>query len=617
MQDHAPENNLLSVSSSYDIASNSTRLIWTRWAAACVVWLATFICVHGLHLPLPEAPLYAIGAWIMVYNAAILYWQVRRSPALDDPRFDAHIRRLVLWQIALDWLSMTLFLHFTGGITSPAVSFFFLHVVMVVVTLPDHAPYYAGLATAVIALLTLLEANGVIQHWLVIPGIPDDLHTNPVYATAVIVFMATGLYATVFITAGIMNRLRERERHVAALLQTARAVNSTLDLEAVLQRLAQNASQALSVRGASIRLLEENSERLKIVAAYGLSRIYLNKGPVELSNSQLDREALSGHYVIICDPAHDPRVQYPEEILAEGIQSILVVPIISTRRSLGVLRVYSDAVHCFNEENADFLTALAQQGATAIENALAHEQLAAADEERAAFVRMVTHELRSPVTGAQSLTRVLLRGMAGTLSDQQQELIGRLDTRLDSLLALINDLLSLAASKTVDMHQHPRPVSLTTVLQQIKERYADQAGEKGLQFHFDVPSAPLTVKATEDGLARIFDNLVGNAIKYTPGGGTVTVEVEAQRHAVKVVIADTGIGIPEDVLTRLGEEFLRAPNAKEAGISGTGLGMAIVKELLAYFGGHWDVESTLDKGTRFTVHLPLIRTPKMLPQATD
>jgi signal transduction histidine kinase len=617
MRDEMTETSLLSVSSSYDVASNSTRLIWTRWAAACVVWLATFVCTHVLRLPLPEGPLYAIGAWIMVYNGVILYWQVRRSPPLDDPHFDAHIRRLVLWQIALDWLSMTLFLHFTGGITSPAVSFFFLHVVMVVVTLPDHAPFYAGLATVVIAMLTLLEATGLIQHWLVIPGIPADLHANPVYATAVIVFTAIGLFATVFITAGIMDRLRERERHVAALLQTARAVNSTLDLEAVLQRLAQNASVALSVRGASIRLLEGNSEQLKIVAAHGLSRMYLNKGPVELSNSELDQEALSGRYVIICDPSHDPRVQYPEEIEAEGIQSILVVPIISTRRSLGVLRVYSDASGCFNAEDADFLTAVAEQGATAIENALAHEQLASADEERETFVRTVTHELRAPVTGAQSLTRVLLRGMAGEMTDQQRDIISRLETRLESLLALINDLLSLATSKAVDMHQHPRPVSLTAVLQQIKEQYTYQAEEKGVQLWFEIPSTPLTVKATEDGLVRIFDNLIGNAIKYTSASGTVMVDVEAQPHGVTVEVTDTGIGIPQDVLEHLGEEFYRAPNAKEAGISGTGLGMAIVKELVAYFGGHWDVESTLGEGTKFTVHFPLASAAEVLPQPTD
>ncbi len=601
---------LLRAFSSHDIASNSTRLILTRWAAGVMVLLATVVCVHGLRLPLPEAPLYAVGLIILAYNAIVFYWQMRRIPPLTEADAETHIRRLVLVQVGLDWLSMTIFLHLTGGITSPAVSFFFIHVVIVTVMLPAYAPIYAALAIAMLGGLALLEAQGALPHYTVLPGVPADLHTNGFFVLAQIIFLGTGLVATVFIASGIMHRLRQRELHIAALLQTAQDVNSTLEMTPTLEHLARNAAEALAVRGASIRLLDATRENLNLVAFFGLSQSYLDKGPVSLRHSELDRRVLANQAVIICDPMQDRRLQYPQEIAAEGIQSMLVAPIISRHRPLGVLRVYSESQRCFTEEDAEFLTAIAQQGATAIENALAHEQLSEADQERAQFVRAVTHELRAPVTGAQSLMRVMLRGMAGDLSDQQKDILRRLEGRLDSLLALINDLLSFAASKAVDMHQPPHPTPLNAILGSIRERYALQAEEKGLVFKFDLPATPLTVRSNEDGLIRIFDNLVGNAIKYTPAPGHVTVRVAHDADNVIVTVADTGIGIPEDVLEHLGQEFFRAPNAKEAGISGTGLGLAIVRQLVDYFGGAFHVESKLNEGSTFTITLPLTTGPE-------
>jgi signal transduction histidine kinase len=112
------------------------------------------------------------------------------------------------------------------------------------------------------------------------------------------------------------------------------------------------------------------------------------------------------------------------------------------------------------------------------------------------------------------------------------------------------------------------------------------------------------VSATHEGLDRIFVNLVGNAVKYTPEDGTVTVTVREQELQVAVEVRDTGIGIPTESLPKLFSEFYRAPNAK-AFETGTGLGLVIVKELVESFNGRISVESEEGKGTAFTVHLPL------------
>jgi two-component system, OmpR family, sensor histidine kinase VicK len=113
------------------------------------------------------------------------------------------------------------------------------------------------------------------------------------------------------------------------------------------------------------------------------------------------------------------------------------------------------------------------------------------------------------------------------------------------------------------------------------------------------------VMATPDELDRVFNNLVSNAFKYTPEGGSVTVKAVRAAEEVQVEVSDTGIGIPEESLSHLFEEFFRAPNAKERVRHGTGLGLVVVKEIVARYGGHIQVDSVPDRGTTFTVTWPL------------
>ncbi len=605
---------LLGASQSSDLASNSMRLIRTRWVAGIMVLLATIASVRIMGLTLPEMPMYAVGIAILTYNAG-LTWLTRRSYTPNSALYQQRIRQIVVLQITMDWLSMGIFLHLTGGVTSPAIVFFFIHVVMVNILLPGQSPYiYVLVAITGVALLLLMEATGILPHYTTIPGVPCELCKNPLYGLSEVAFFAVGLLATTFVASSIMDRLRERERQIGALLQTAQDVNSTLDLAATLDRLAFNAAVALSVKGSSIRLLEKNGEQLRMVSSHGLSKMYLDKGPVELSNSPLDREALAGHPVIINEPASDMRIQYPREMVEEGIHSLLVVPIIGQQRPLGILRVYASAPDCFNDENAEFVMAIAQQGAIAIENALAHNALRMADQERAQFVRIVTHELRAPVTGAQSLATVLSRSMVGELTPGQQDIVTRLERRLSSLLTLISDLLAFAEGKAVDLKQSLTPVSLSATLDLVVEQVSLQAASKNIALRYERSEKPLMMQATQEGLARALVNLIGNAVKYTPESGTVRVKTQRENGNVLVIIEDTGIGIPDEALAHLGEEFFRAQNARESGIPGTGLGLAIVKQLVEYFDGLMSIQSIVGAGTTITLTLPLI---KDIPSSSD
>ena len=151
------------------------------------------------------------------------------------------------------------------------------------------------------------------------------------------------------------------------------------------------------------------------------------------------------------------------------------------------------------------------------------------------------------------------------------------------------------------------PVSVEAIVLNIVDRLSTQAEEKQIDLKMDYVPRGLTVLATEDGLHRIFLNLIGNAIKYTPPGGRVNVRMDQCEDEVVTAIIDSGVGIPEADLPHVFEEFYRASNVKQEGITGTGLGLAIVKDLVERYEGRISVHSTVGEGTTFTVVLPMAR----------
>jgi len=241
----------------------------------------------------------------------------------------------------------------------------------------------------------------------------------------------------------------------------------------------------------------------------------------------------------------------------------------------------------------------------AAEMARTKEEMERLNEFKSAFVLMVAHELRSPVNGAQSLVRTLLGGLAGELNPKQGELLARVEARFDSLLDLINDLLTLAAGKTIAAGQLPEAVPLGAVIRRFVEHYSVEAKNARVALVSEVPEKFLAVRAAPDDLNLIFGNLIGNAIKYTPPGGKVRIAMDKEGEQAVITVSDTGIGIPEESLAKIGEEYFRAANAKRAGIKGTGLGLSIVKQSLNRLGGQISVQSTEGKGTTFTLRLPL------------
>jgi len=172
----------------------------------------------------------------------------------------------------------------------------------------------------------------------------------------------------------ILEKFRIREER-QVLAKVAQAISSSLDLDNVLKCIVECPAETLNFKGASVRLLDEEGKRLEIKATYGLSEAYVEKGPVEVEKSPLDREILSGKAVRVSEEEMDSKLQYPEETKREGIRSMFGLPLQIRGKAVGVLRVYASAPYRFTEDDEEFLTALANQGAIAIENARLFQQL--------------------------------------------------------------------------------------------------------------------------------------------------------------------------------------------------------------------------------------------------
>jgi two-component system phosphate regulon sensor histidine kinase PhoR len=233
-------------------------------------------------------------------------------------------------------------------------------------------------------------------------------------------------------------------------------------------------------------------------------------------------------------------------------------------------------------------------------------ELRQAERLRQDFVANVSHELKTPLAVIKSSVETLVDGAAED-PDARPLFLGQVTREAERLEALIHDLLSLARIESGNLGLRPEAVALGRAITDCVERHHARAEAKTLTM-IERPPADVAgevfVWADPDALRQVMDNLVDNAIKYTPNGGRITARWSAAGDAVSFEVADTGVGIPEDDLPRVFERFYRVDKARSREVGGTGLGLAIVKHLVQAMRGQVRATSTPGKGTTFRVSLP-------------
>lgn len=224
--------------------------------------------------------------------------------------------------------------------------------------------------------------------------------------------------------------------------------------------------------------------------------------------------------------------------------------------------------------------------------------------EKSFFMHKASHELRSPLAAIQTYLNIMLSGQ-NRWSDQQKKMLKSIQGRLESMLTMVNDLLHLARLREGSKElPEQTPVNFQNVVRRSIELMEPTAETKGIALKISL--SPATLSGHEESLGQVADNLISNAIKYTPEGGQVAIGLSKENNRVRFSVTDTGIGIGEEDQKRLFEEFFRASNAKEMTVSGTGLGLSITKKIVEMHGGKIRLESRLGEGTKVEVQLPAV-----------
>jgi signal transduction histidine kinase len=244
--------------------------------------------------------------------------------------------------------------------------------------------------------------------------------------------------------------------------------------------------------------------------------------------------------------------------------------------------------------------------AIAIDNAESYQTMAAMMEERSRFFLRVAHNLRAPLAAILSMIEVLKSDHFGELGADQAEYVRRIERRSRSLLALINELLTLATSRTERLAKiEKKAIDADWLAGRVRRTFQDEAAEKKISFTVSAAPDLPRLWAHSDSIEQLLENLVSNAIKYTPAGGKVGVAFSrSPDNMVAIEVSDNGIGVPRESMPRLFSEFFRAENAREIEEIGTGLGLTIVKEIVERHDGRINVDSEEGCGTIFVVRLP-------------
>jgi len=248
----------------------------------------------------------------------------------------------------------------------------------------------------------------------------------------------------------------------------------------------------------------------------------------------------------------------------------------------------------------------------------AEEKLKETMELKSQFISTVSHELRTPLTCIKEAVEVVLEGVTGQINSKQRHFLDIVKRNIERLSTLINNVLDFQRLESGRSKIEIKENDIREVVKAIDETMSLAARQKGLNFAVELDGSLSRAWFDSDKIIQLLTNLIGNSIKFTPQGGSVTVSILRQGEELVMRVRDTGMGIPKESLPKIFERFYRVPRPGKE-IQGTGLGLSILRKIVDLHRGRIEVESELDRGTTFTVFMPLdARTPQeVLPQQAD
>jgi PAS domain S-box-containing protein len=411
---------------------------------------------------------------------------------------------------------------------------------------------------------------------------------------------------------------RKREQQGAQLLGDAsRVLASTLDYEKTLEAVARLAVGGLAdwcavdladPDGKVRQVVVSHRDEAKIKWAKELNKRY---PPDHSGPTGVGHVIRTGHAELYADISDTMLVAAARDsdhlaIMRElQIKSALIVPMIARGRTLGALTlISSDSGRRYDEADQALAMELATRAALAIDNAQLYRSALAASESKSAFLATMSHELRTPLNAIIGYQSLLAEGIDGRLNEPQLVQLSRIRSSADHLLGLIDEVLTFSRVDAGKEMVRREEVRLAPIVAEALAMVTPLAESKGLKLRNQTADADLL---TDGGKVRqILLNLLSNAIKFSDDG-EIIVRSRLDRDSVAVSIIDPGIGISAENVARIFDPFWQVEQRSTRRVGGTGLGLSVSRSLARLLGGDVSVESQVDRGSTFTVTLPVRR----------
>jgi GAF domain-containing protein len=421
--------------------------------------------------------------------------------------------------------------------------------------------------------------------------------------------------------ARLLGELRARTDELArsveelrALGETSQAVNSTLDLEMLLNTIVTKAAQLSGTEAGAIYVFDDNQREFRLRATVGMEQgliTALGDAHIRLDDQNIALVLANREPVQAADLAEAARSPVDDIVLRSGYRARLAAPLFSGDDIVGLLVVRRRTPGAFLANTVDLMKTFAAQSALAIQNARLFQEiddkgreLELASRHKSQFLANMSHELRTPLNAILGYTELILDNIYGEAPEKMRAVLERVQTNGKHLLGLINDVLDLSKIEAGQLTLSLNDYSLAELVQGVYVAVEPLASRKNLALTTKVEKGLPAGHGDERRLAQVLLNLVGNAIKFADKG-EVAIEASAANGAFNVAVRDSGPGIAAADQQKIFEEFQQVDNTSTRQKGGTGLGLAISKRIVEMHGGRIQVDSELGKGSTFTIRLPV------------
>ncbi|MBI5555973.1 MAG: GAF domain-containing protein [Elusimicrobia bacterium] len=410
--------------------------------------------------------------------------------------------------------------------------------------------------------------------------------------------------------------LQQKMDHIAALHELSEASSKRLDEEKILRIALTAGIKGLGFERGVLYLINQEEQVIEGKLSVGMtdfiSEREIQKRHVPLYGTDILNEVVRhNHAYNVVDPAHDQRCD--RQFMSETkTKAFCLVPIRTSERIIGIFSADNYfSSRLITDEQVGNLATFANTAGLAVENVrlynelqTRYEELKILDKLKANFIANVTHELRTPLTPVKGYVDAIIDGTLGKVPEEQFKALKIVSANVNTVISRVNQLVDFALVEQKELKSEPQPFDLVKVMQDCADKIENQALDKGLKFYRFLSEDLLTVNGDPEQIEKVVDSLLHNAVKFTLEG-YIALKIHRQGDQARIEITDTGIGIPGEETDKIFEKFYQVDGSTARKHSGMGIGLSLVKGILAEHNSNVEVSSKVGEGSTFTFTLSL------------